>query len=177
MRKDTSEQEKEKDLHVVLFSGDEDDRNPNSLLPPPYEDVHQQWTQQCEEESRIAARRLHTNFYKIHVTYEAHKNTFYNTKTVTGAISQTGINHEERECTVDTGALVLVMRKSDLIHEEKQPFGNQMRQKKPTVHFRDLDTFFYSPMQVQHRETDRRQLQVTKSKIFQTGFSHLRKVW
>ena len=32
-------------------------------------------------------------------------------------------------------------------------------------------------VQMQHRETERRQLEETESKIFRTGFDHLRKDW
>ena len=69
-RKDTSVQEEETDLHWVLFCGDErmDRRTHRSN-----EDVHQQWTQLCEKESRIAAWKLHKHVFKIRGKYVPRK--------------------------------------------------------------------------------------------------------
>ena len=61
----------------------------------------QQWTKLCVEESRIAAWKLHKHFYTIRGTYKENKDAFFKTKTVTGAISGTGISHEEVEVKED----------------------------------------------------------------------------
>ena len=42
------------------------DRNPNART---CEDLHQQWTQHCEEESRIAAWELHKIIFNLHRTF------------------------------------------------------------------------------------------------------------
>ena len=39
----------------IIQRGFRNDRNPNALT---YEDVHQQWTQSCEEQTRVAAWQL-----------------------------------------------------------------------------------------------------------------------
>ena len=50
------------------------DRNPNA---PAYEDLHQQWTQHCEERARVAAWELHKTVYKIRGTYQENKDAFF----------------------------------------------------------------------------------------------------
>ena len=41
-----------------------------------YEDLHQQWTPHCEEESRIAVWRPHKSICKIRGTYQGNKDTY-----------------------------------------------------------------------------------------------------
>ena len=113
--KDTAVQEKEKDLQCVLFSGSrKKDRNRNA---PTCDDLHQQWTQLCEE-PRIAACRLLKHVYKICGTYQDNNDTLFKTKTATGAISRRGISHEKIDFKVDSGASMHMMSKNDLNHEK-----------------------------------------------------------
>ena len=49
--------------------------------------VDQQWTQHCEEESRIAAWNLHKGILKIRGTYQENKDTFFKSKTVYRTLS------------------------------------------------------------------------------------------
>ena len=67
-------------------------------------DLHQQWAQHCEEESRIAAWRLHNNV-RISVGRTEKARIRSSKQRLTGAISWTGISNEERELEVDSGAL------------------------------------------------------------------------
>ena len=53
------------------------DRYPNA---PTCEDVHQQWTQHGEEESRIAAWNMHRHIFKIRGTHQEDKDTLFRTK-------------------------------------------------------------------------------------------------
>ena len=50
------------------------------------------------------------------------KETFFKTKTVTGAICPTGISHGKRMFLVDSGASMHLVSKSDLIHEGQETF-------------------------------------------------------
>ena len=59
------------------------DRNPNA---PTCVDLHQPWTHHCEEESQIAAWKLHKSIYNIRGTYQENKETFLKSQTVTGLI-------------------------------------------------------------------------------------------
>ena len=99
----------------MIQRGPRKDRNPNA---PAHEDLHQQWTEQCEEQVRVAAWDLLNIIYKIRGTHQGNKDTFLKTKTVTGAISRS--SHDEREFALDSSASMHVMSLSDLIHEEKQ---------------------------------------------------------
>ena len=113
MRKGTSVREREKDHHkVVIQRGTRNDRNPYA---PAHKILHQQWTQHCEEQARVAAWELHTHVYKNPGDVR-----FFKTKTVTGAISLTGISREKGEFTADSGASVHMTSKSDLVREERR---------------------------------------------------------
>ena len=50
------------------------------------EDLHQLWTQECEE----PAWKPHKSIYKLRWAYQEHGDTFFKSKTVTGAVSQAG---------------------------------------------------------------------------------------
>ena len=52
----------------------------------------------CEEQSRIAAWKLHKSIYKIRGTYQENKDTFI-TKSVAGAIAQAEAAQKAREGT------------------------------------------------------------------------------
>ena len=54
-------------------------------------------TQHCEEQARVAVWELHTIIFKIRGTCQENKDTFFESKTGTGAISRTGVSHGERE--------------------------------------------------------------------------------
>ena len=99
MRKDTSVHESEKGPSLGMIQRrSKNDRNPNC----------------CEEEARKAAWRWHKHVFKIHGTNEANEDTLFITKSDTRATSRTGISHEEREFTVDSGASMHLMSKSEL---------------------------------------------------------------
>ena len=78
----------------MIQRGPRHDRNPNAS---PCDDVHQQWTEHCEDQARVAAGELHNIICETRVTQQENKDTFLKTKTGTGVISRTGISHEETE--------------------------------------------------------------------------------
>ena len=94
----------------ILQWTSKNDRNPTA---PTCEDVHQQWTQRCEEESRNAAWKLHKSMYHNRVTYQENTDTLFKTNFDSGAISQSGISHEELLFVVDSGASMNMMSESD----------------------------------------------------------------
>ena len=96
----------------MIQRGPRNDRNANS---PAHEDVHQQWTEDCEEQARVDNMN-----YKIRGAHQGNNDTFLKTKTVTRAISPTGISHYEKTLTIDSSASMHMMSVSDLSHEEKQ---------------------------------------------------------
>ena len=75
--------------------------------------------------------------------------------------------------------VVLRMERENHPHQPKMAKSSSASRKMlyRWSYLRSLPTQVPEAMQMQHRETDRRQLRETLGKIFQTGFSHLRKDW
>ena len=94
-------------------------RNPNDFT---FKDLHQQWCQHCEAQAQVAQGGNRTHFFqkKTSGTYQENKDTFFKTKSVTGAIAKTGISHEEGEIMVDSGPSMHMMSKSRFVHEETE---------------------------------------------------------
>ena len=130
MRKDTSEQEKQKDLHWWSISGDE--RMLTHLFVRICSNSGLNTVKNRHELQH--AWRSHKHGSQIRWTYRENKDTFLMTETVTRARSGTRFSHEEREFTVDPGASLHIMTNNDLIHEEKETIrkstDQSLRQKK-----------------------------------------------
>ena len=142
--------EKKRPSQGLIQRGPRNDRNPKALAN---EDLHRQWTQHCDntqEQQRGNGTQLLT---KSAGRNQKTRIRFSKAKTVTGAFSRTGIRHEDREFTVDSGASMHMLSKSDFIQEEKESIrkskesctfltANEMitTTEEATVYVKDLDT-------------------------------------
>ena len=128
--------------------GTRNDRNPNA---PTCEDLHQQWTQHCEEQARVAAWELHNIIYKFAKRVKKTKTRSKNKLLQKLSPGQKPASKKKNE-KVDSGASMHLINKSnhipraqETIPKSKESCTNITRNgtitatEEATVYVKDLD--------------------------------------
>ena len=83
------------------------------------------WTHHCEEESRIAAWKLHKNIYNIRGTHQENKETFLKSQTVTGLfLGLASVRQEDKLCLTQVHPRTWWAR-TTLFMKKKKSFRNR----------------------------------------------------
>ena len=169
---------------------------------PTYEDLYQEWTQHCEEQTRIAAWELHKHIFKYPRDVPRKQGYVLQNKDCCRSC-RPNRNQPWRKRVYSRLRRICAyaLKKKEAIRKSKGSCTTITAKgtirtitttEEATVYVKNLDSWKHvywwgyleslsahvpEAMPMQHRETDRRQPLETESNICQTGFNHSRKDW